>query len=55
VTVRTDENHVQRLLTKLGLRSRARLVLWARNHLPAPAESGDPPPAAAPVLTALRA
>jgi non-specific serine/threonine protein kinase len=34
VTVRTAENHVQRLLDKLGLGSRARLALWARAHLP---------------------
>jgi DNA-binding NarL/FixJ family response regulator len=34
VTVRTAENHVQRLLDKLGLGSRTRLALWARAHLP---------------------
>ena len=39
VTVRTAENHVQRLLTKLGLGSRTRLALWAREHLPVPPPS----------------
>jgi non-specific serine/threonine protein kinase len=36
VTERTAENHVQRLLAKLGLDSRTRLALWAREHLPPP-------------------
>jgi non-specific serine/threonine protein kinase len=36
VTVRTAENHVQRLLDKLELRSRTQLALWARG-LPPPA------------------
>jgi DNA-binding NarL/FixJ family response regulator len=45
VTVRTAENHVQRLLDKLGLGSRTQLALWARAHLPPPAEdAGRPAP-----------
>ena len=43
VTVRTAENHVQRLLDKLGLGSRTRLALWARAHLPLPADDAARP------------
>jgi DNA-binding NarL/FixJ family response regulator len=44
VTERTAENHVQRLLSKLGLDSRTRLALWARAHLP---PTGSPAPVGA--------
>ena len=32
VSVRTTEAHVTNVLTKLGLRSRAQLAVWAAEH-----------------------
>ena len=32
VSERTAENHVQRVLNRLGLRSRAQVALWAVQH-----------------------
>jgi non-specific serine/threonine protein kinase len=39
VSERTAENHVQHVLNRLGLRSRAQVAAWAVRHGLAPSEN----------------